>query len=292
MHGIAHDGSIGAARPGGTRVGIQRAFPGARPFGLLGGSLHLRPCERTGEYHGSGSPTTAGRVRIGALCGLAGLVAYCDFPIEGLTGSRLSPARAYVSELSVAGQPFSGVFRLSDLVAGVGLMVFAWTLGTWLQTARAWAAGRLLALAGTCAVVDGIWPMTNAPSTGRASPGLDLAGITSRLLQVHAVSGLVGFSSILIAMGLLSSVLQRRANARWLGPTGLAAVAVATTLGALEIGMDLAGVAWVGLAERVQLSTIGVWLGAVVFDVLRETQRPKPKAGPGQGVRRSQDRHC
>jgi hypothetical protein len=268
MQDVAHNASASATEPGRTPAGIGRDFPDGPPSAAPDGSPDVRVGGKSKKRRG---------LRIGAFVGVAGLVAYGDFPFQGLTRSRLSAPRAYISELSVAGQPFGGVFRLSDLVAGIGFMVFAWTLGKWLRTPRARAACGLLILAGACGVVDAMRPMTSVSSIGQVTPGVDLSVLTAQLLQIHTLSGLVGFSSVLTAMGLLSMVLHQRANTRWLGPTGFVAVGAATTLGALEIGMDLAGVSWVGLAERIQVSIITVWLTAVAFAILHETRRPNPK---------------
>jgi len=42
-----------------------------------------------------------------ALTALVGVLAYCDFPVEWLVNSQLSPLRSYVSELAVAFEPAS-----------------------------------------------------------------------------------------------------------------------------------------------------------------------------------------
>ena len=53
-----------------------------------------------------------------ALLTLAGVL-YAGVVLEAVVGWPLDPARSYLSELAALDQPTSGLFRSTDLVAGV-----------------------------------------------------------------------------------------------------------------------------------------------------------------------------
>jgi hypothetical protein len=127
-------------------------------------------------------------------------VAYCDFPLQWVIGSQLSPLRAYISELSVAGQPASLVFRISDIGAGIGLAVLASVFATWRPTSGTRTGRAALTGAAVASIVDGASPMTCAPSIDQQCWTADHAGLSTQLTQLHTISGLFGFSAVLIAI--------------------------------------------------------------------------------------------
>jgi hypothetical protein len=79
----------------------------------------------------------SGRARLealgGGLAGLFGACAYSSFLLEKALGSPLNPAHAYVSELGASSQPAAAFFRVSDVLAGAGFIVFAWPAFWWLD---------------------------------------------------------------------------------------------------------------------------------------------------------------
>ncbi|MEU2114468.1 DUF998 domain-containing protein [Streptomyces sp. NPDC016459] len=82
-----------------------------------------------------------------------GAVAYTAWVLEVVIGTGLDPVRTYVSELAAADQPLGGLFRATDLAAGLLVL-----------------AGGLLALAGTSAGVRAARTRQRAPKDPRPAP--------------------------------------------------------------------------------------------------------------------------
>lgn len=207
-------------------------------------------------------------IRFGAVVGLVAIAAYCSFPLQWAVGSTLSPLRAYISELSVRGQPGALGFQAADAIAGLGLIALAVALAVWRPTGRMLAGSSALAVAGGASIVDSAAPMICAPSIDKPCRLSDQTDMIGQLVQPHALSGVIGFTAVLLALALFSSVLSGSPSARLLGGWGWAATAAGVVLGLVEVGMALRHVGWVGLLERVQVSVISVWLAALTFRLL------------------------
>ncbi|MER5311882.1 DUF998 domain-containing protein, partial [Streptomyces sp. NPDC002773] len=80
--------------------------------------------------------------RASAVLLALGAVAYTAWVLEAVLGTGLDPVRTYVSELAAADQPFGGLFRATDLAAG--LLVLAGAVTVLLGTRRNGDAGRPL----------------------------------------------------------------------------------------------------------------------------------------------------
>ncbi|MUL79341.1 DUF998 domain-containing protein [Mycobacterium sp. CBMA226] len=205
------------------------------------------------------------------LAGFVGVLAYCDFPVQWLVNSHLSPLRSYVSELAVAGQPARSFFRLSDIVAGVGLIAVANLLMRWQPTKPASVAHLSAMVAGISSMVDGLWPMPCAPSIDLSCRATEEAIHTAQVVQPHTASSLIGFSALLCAIGLYGAVLIRNPGYRGLGASGLSTAAAAAFLGGVDIAMCLtASTALVGLVERIQVTVIAAWLAVLILCVARD----------------------
>ncbi|MEU7294640.1 DUF998 domain-containing protein [Streptomyces exfoliatus] len=84
-----------------------------------------------------------------------GALAYTAWVLEVVVGTGLDPVRTYVSELAAADQPLGGLFRATDLVAGVLVLTGAatWLAGRVATADRSALYGRPLASAGRVASV-------------------------------------------------------------------------------------------------------------------------------------------
>lgn len=210
-------------------------------------------------------------VVIGGLLGLVGVGGYCAFPLQWVVGSTLSPLHAYISELSVAGQPGVLLFRAADGIAGVGLTALAAALAVWLPTGRIWAGSFALVVAGGASIVDAAVPMPCAPSIDQHCRSIDRAGLIGQLSQPHTVSGVVGFAAVLLAMAAFSSGLCHVRGEHRLGHWGWGATVYGIALGVIEIVMVLRDIRCVGLLERVQVGVIGTWLAVLAVCMLTES---------------------
>lgn len=209
-----------------------------------------------------------------SLVVLAGLIGYCDFPLQWVIGSPLSLTRSYISELSVAGQPAYQAFRTGDLVAGFGLAVLAGTLTLWRPSPQMRLGSAALTAAAATSIVDALSPMTCTPSTDIRCWDGDHAALLTQLSQLHTVSGVIGFTAMVIAIAAYGSALRRQSETRHLGCTGLAVAAVGAVLGCVQIGMALAASDWTGLVERIQVLTMTAYLAVLAVVVARSGGRP------------------
>ena len=200
------------------------------------------------------------------LTGFVGILAYCDFPVAWLVNSQLSPLRSYVSELAVAGQPARSFFRVSDIVAGVGLVAVANLLMRWQPAKHASAAHLSTIVAGVSSIVDGLWPMPCAPSIDMSCRATEEALHNAHVVQPHTASSVVGFTALVCAIGLYGAALTRQPDYGRLGSSGLSAAAVAAVLGGVDIVLCLtASTAVVGLVERIQVCVIAAWLAVLML---------------------------
>ncbi|MEU9446194.1 DUF998 domain-containing protein [Streptomyces sp. NPDC048304] len=200
--------------------------------------------------------------------------------LEALLHTGLSPLRSYVSELSVADRPYAFLFRVGDITAGCGLLALAIALVRRLPATRRRASGCVaLAVTAAASIGDGLWPMPCAPSVDPVCRATDSADLDQQLGQIHTRSSLAEFTGAILAMLLLSKVLQRtghRRPARWSLTTGVATAA----LGAMEIAMVLTGVRWVGLPERAQVLLVSAWCAAMACFLLRIPPVSAPQHDP------------
>jgi hypothetical protein len=203
----------------------------------------------------------------------AGLIGYCDFPLQWVIGSPLSPTRSYISELSVAGQPAYQAFRIGDVVAGVGLTVLAGILLLWRPSPPMRLGSAALTAAAVTSIIDALSPMTCTPSTDIGCWDGDHAAVLTQLSQLHTVSGVIGFAAMVIAIAASGTALRRQSETRDLGSTGLGVAAVSALLGGVQIGLALNGSDWTGLFERVQVLTMAGYLIVLTCVLARSAGR-------------------
>lgn len=202
---------------------------------------------------------------------LAGLLGYCDFPLQWVVGSPLSPTRSYISELAVAGQPYYQVFRIGDLVAGIGLAILAGVLVIWHPSSPMRLGSTALAVAAATSIVDALSPMSCAPSVDPRCWTADHASLWTQLSQLQTISGVVGFTAVLIAMASYGAALGSQPDTRRLGLVGLICAAIGAPLGGIEIATALTDIDWTGLFERIHVAIVGTFLLTLTFVVARTT---------------------
>ena len=202
---------------------------------------------------------------------LVGLIRYCDFPLQWIVGSPLSPTRSYISELAVAGQPYYQFFRMGDLVAGIGLAVLAGVLVIWRPSSPMRLGSAALVVAAATSVVDALSPMSCAPSVDPRCWAADHAAVSTQLSQLHTISGVVGFTAILFAMAAYGVALGGQPGMRHLRLMGLTCAAIGAVLGGIEIVTALADTDWTGLFERIHVAIVGTFLVMLTFAIARTT---------------------
>ncbi|WJV49161.1 DUF998 domain-containing protein [Streptomyces flavofungini] len=230
----------------------------------------------------------AARTAVAALLVL-GALAYTTWALEAFLPTGLSPLRSYVSELAAEDQPYGTFFRSLDFAAGV--LVCAGAVLALLRPARTAGLPRGLALLstlgwvgvavfGAATAADSRLPLSCAPTADAACAARERAGLVPTAHSAHAVSSSVAVAGALVGMVLLT-VVVRRAGARGDVRTG--------GLLAVLLGVELAATVWtlaavaafdaghgtwgLGVAQRLQLLTIAVWLVVVAWPVRRSGPR-------------------
>ncbi|MBO1414559.1 DUF998 domain-containing protein [Streptomyces sp. FH025] len=218
---------------------------------------------------------------VAAAVGLLASAAYSSFPLQWVVGSRLSVIRSYVSELSVTGQPGALVFRVGDVIGGVGLVVLAAGLAASCVRGSRSAVAAVLALVvtGLGSAADGVWPMPCAPSADPVCRGLDRSSLTAQLAQTHTLTSLSEFTAAVIAAVLFGAVLLRSPGHHRLGLFTLAAGLAVGTLGLGEIVMVLTGSRVIGVPERVQVLLVSLFCAALSLHLLRRRRRAPASGG-------------
>lgn len=202
---------------------------------------------------------------------LVGLIGYCDFALQWVVGSTLSPTRSYISELAVAGQPYHQVFRIGDLAAGMGLAILAGVLVIWRPSSRMRLGSAALAVGAATSIVDALSPMSCAPSVDPRCWTADHASLWTQLSQLHTISGVVGFTAVLIAMASYGAALGSQPDTRRLGLVGLTCAAIGALLGGIEIATALTDSDWTGLFERIHVTVVSTFLLMLTFVVAQTT---------------------
>lgn len=224
------------------------------------------------------APGTVSRcARAGGTAALVAAVCYSSFLLSRWTHAAPSANGGFVSELEAPGQPYAWLYRSSDVLAGLGILVAAWTLRPLVRGHR-WSTASvlLLALTGAASVVDGATTMSCDPGTSARcaqhehTPG----GLLGQLAALHTDSGLVGFAASAIGAIMLGAVLA----GRW--PSwGRMQIALGTAMGGCglaDLGVLLAS-GDIGSIERVRvLLTSGWFLVLGLFLFRRQASRPQP----------------
>ncbi|MFD6290691.1 DUF998 domain-containing protein [Streptomyces sp. NPDC060205] len=200
------------------------------------------------------------------LLALAALT-YSAWTLEVFLGTALPPAHTYVSELAATDQPYTTLFRTADLLAGTLVCAAAATTTATLSPRRRAA----LLLFGAATAVDSRLPLSCTPTTDPDCAARESASLVPWTHSAHTVSSTLALCGILVAM----ATLTRTARA---GPALLALELAATvwTLAAVA-ALETGHAGWgVGIAQRVQVGVIAIWLGALAVSLVHA---PGPAAG-------------
>lgn len=217
-------------------------------------------------------------------------VANSNFLLAGVVGSRVDLAVGVISELSVAGQPGAGSFRLGDGLAGalttlLGVALLRERVGSGGprdpgtgQVHRGLRAACLLAF-GVGTLVSALVPLTCAPSLGpcpasSAGPELVHDGI-SVLATTGAVVG--GLELVWRLRRRLGTPLGVLAIVSILGSAGAGLVQVVSFLGGGSGGG--------GTSQRLQVLAVSLWILLEVCSGVSPT--PAAETAPRTRARRA-----
>ncbi|MBV9821734.1 MAG: DUF998 domain-containing protein [Actinobacteria bacterium] len=190
-------------------------------------------------------------------------------------------ARGFVSELELAGQPYAWFFRLTDVIAGLGVLLLVGCLRASIGRRRQEIAGRaLLALTGAASILDGVSSMGCDPlaDPGCARSEQSVGGLLGQLAALHSDTGLVGFAGAAAGAILLGAAWYDRRPS-----LGLAQI----LLGVLIAGCGLADMALLltgrdlGQVERVRTLATSLWFVLLAGSLIE----PVRLSGRRQGSR-------
>ncbi|NML49463.1 DUF998 domain-containing protein [Streptomyces sp. R302] len=229
-----------------------------------------------------------------------GALAYTAWVLEAFVRTGLDPVRTYVSELAAADQPLGGLFRATDLAAGLLVLAGA-VLGLraaraarapedpapgvprWARTAPGPAARRpwlpagwaALALFGAATAVDSRLPLSCAATADPACAAREAAGLVPATHTAHAVSSGLAMTAALAAMVALTLAARRYGHRPLLARTGpvlvgLALAATAWTLAAVASFESGGGHGALGAAQRLQVLLVAGWITLLAVSVARE----------------------
>ncbi|MFB7367695.1 DUF998 domain-containing protein [Streptomyces hydrogenans] len=226
-----------------------------------------------------------------------GALAYTAWVLEVVVRTGLDPVRTYVSELAAADQPLGGLFRATDLVAGLLVLAGAVTgllatraaagpapepgVPSWARTGpaarRPWllAGWSALALFGAATALDSRLPLSCAPTVDPECAARETAGLVPATHTAHAVSSGLAMTGALVAMVALTVAARRYGLWRPLARTGPALVALelaatAWTLAAVAAFEAGRGLWSLGAGQRLQVLLVAVWTGVLAVSVARE----------------------
>ncbi|MER7048317.1 DUF998 domain-containing protein [Streptomyces jumonjinensis] len=223
---------------------------------------------------------------IAVLLALGALV-YTAWLLEVVLPTGLDPVRTYVSELAAEDQPFGGLFRATDLTAGLLVLAGAlWALRGALRTAPrepwtliGWGG---LVLFGAATAVDSRLPLSCAPTADPECAARESAGLVPAAHTAHAVSSSAAMTGAIIGIIALTVAARRYGRLPLLARTGPALVA----LELIATGWTLASVAAfqaggdtyaLGAGQRLQVLIVAVWLGVLALSLARERRVPQAR---------------
>ncbi|GGY12378.1 DUF998 domain-containing protein [Streptomyces tanashiensis] len=215
--------------------------------------------------------------RTAAVLLALGALAYTAWVLEVLVRTGLDPVRTYVSELAAADQPLGGLFRATDLTAGLLVLAGALTVLAGTRDRRpllltGWIA---LAVFGAATAVDSRLPLSCAPTADPECAARETAGLVPATHTAHAVSSSLATAGALVALVALTAAARRYGQWPPLARTGpvlvvLELAATAWTLAAVAAFEAGKGIWSLGAGQRLQVLLVAVWLAVLALSLLRE----------------------
>ncbi|MEU8920932.1 DUF998 domain-containing protein [Kitasatospora sp. NPDC048545] len=256
------------------------------------------------------------RTAVAALL-LLSAVAYTAWVLEVVLSTGLDPVQAYISELAAEDQPLGGLFRATDLVAGLCLLAAAGTAlagglaagpvtgGGAGRTAgradrsvtrrtggarhrRRWAVvgWSALALFGAATAADSRLPLSCTPTSDEMCAARETAGLVPATHTAHAVTSSLAVLGALTALVSLTVAARRYGwwpPVRRFGPWLLGAELLATgwSLAAIAAFQAGRGTWALGAGQRLQVLLVALWLAVLAVGVARSTRRNGPDGRDG-----------
>lgn len=221
--------------------------------------------------------------RVAAVSIAAGGVLYASWFLQWIVPTDLNAMTSYISELSAVDQPNHWIFRATDFTAGILLIVGSITaLASTVRTRWAVAGWVSLALFGLASISDSQSPMRCAETASArcAELGrLDQLGLRDNLHSFTSAGEDLFFGLTMVCLMVVAWRIGAPSRLRHIATVVAALIVIAwawTTVEAAHFELrDVDDV--LGLAQRTEVTLIGVWLVLVSFALLRiRSERPTP----------------
>ncbi|WP_040772947.1 DUF998 domain-containing protein [Nocardia pneumoniae] len=202
---------------------------------------------------------------------LAGLC-YSSWLLQFVLRIELDPVNSFLSELDAEGRPYRLVFATADMITGAALMPAA-IAGLLLFPRRrlttiGWVA---LFCFGASTIADVLLPLRDC-TPGEAGCGRP-SELFPQLHQPHALTSTLAVTSIAVAAFAFSLAAFRYRRWRILREFGLAALVIGATATVWMLVADnLPGNYALGIAQRIQVGAMSLWLLALAAAVIVEAR--------------------
>lgn len=200
------------------------------------------------------------RALLAVVVASAGIL-YSAWVLEFVLDVGLDPMRSFLSELDAANRPFREVFSWGDRVTGTLALVGA-LLGLVLLPRRrlttvGWVA---FGVFGASTIADALAPIECIPGVDPGCPG-GPSGLFPQLHHIHALTSSVAVFAIFTTMVAFTLAARRYRSWPLLCTWGLGVFAVVTVTTAwMLIADNLTGDYSLGLAQRIQVAGMTVWM--------------------------------
>ncbi|WP_243654794.1 DUF998 domain-containing protein [Nocardia alba] len=202
---------------------------------------------------------------------IAGLC-YSSWLLEFALPIDTDPVNDFLSELDAEGKPYRAVFGTADKI--VGLLLIPAALGGLLVFRRrrlttiGWTA---LLCFGASTIADALLPLHDC-APGESACGGD-SGLFPQLHQPHALTSTLAVTSIAVAAFAFSLASYRYHRWRILREFGVAVLVLgsAATIW-MMVADNLSGSYSLGIAQRIQVGAMSLWLLALATAVLLEAR--------------------
>ncbi|NNH74130.1 DUF998 domain-containing protein [Nocardia uniformis] len=200
------------------------------------------------------------RGAVAVLIVVAG-ICYSSWLLEFVLPLEIDPTNSFLSQLDEPGAPYGWVFTTGDTVSGA-LLVVAGIGGLLLFARRRYSTVGWVALAcfGAATIADAQAPLQPESATD--------SGLFPQLHQLHALTSSLAVFSIFIAM--MAFTVAAFKYRRWpiLRHSGLWILIIGSVVTAwMLIADNLSGDYGLGIAQRIQVTAMSLWLVALGVQV-------------------------
>lgn len=212
----------------------------------------------------------------GVLIALAG-VCYSSWVLEFLWHSPLDPLNSFLSELDAAHRPHREVYEWGDIITSI-LAVLTAAVLLWPRSIVSGVYARTAVIAfavfGGATIADALAPIECVPGIDPDCP-YEPSGLLPQLHHIHALTSTVAVFAIFTTM-IAGVVAAYRQAPLWpaLRTVGLAVlIIIAVTTAWMMAADNLTGDYYLGLAQRIQVGGMSVWLVTWGVSVARPRSR-------------------